>query len=229
MNRELKAALRRTLPVAASYLLLGFGFGVLLVSRGYAFIWAPLMSLFIYAGAMQYVTIDLLVSGASPLAAAAMTLLINARHLFYGISMLEKYQDMGRAKPYLIFSLTDETYTLLCYQDTPEGLNIKHYYLLVSLINQAYWVLGTTLGALTGSLLPIDFKGIEFSMTALFAVIFLEQWLKQRDNLPAVLGLGTALVCLMVFGPERFVLPAMALMLVFLLGLRGRLDREGEA
>lgn len=226
-GRVARAALLKTLPIMAGYLLLGFGFGVLLVSRGYAFYWAPLMSILIYAGAMQYVAVDLLASGASLLAAAAMTLLINARHLFYGLSMLTKYQHMGKAKPYLVFAMTDETYSLICYEQVPEGLDARRYYLLISLFNQLYWIIGGTLGALLGSVLPLDFRGIEFSMTAMFTVIFLEQWLTARDKLPQLVGLLCALLCLLIFGPQHFLLPAMGLMLLSLLLLRGRLEPEG--
>lgn len=223
---EAKAAFLKTLPIMAGYLLLGFGFGVLLAAKGFAFWWAPLMSLVIYAGAMQYVAVDLLASGAPLLACAAMTLLINARHLFYGLSMLTKYQDMGRTKPYLIFAMTDETYSLICYQEAPEGLDRRRYFFLISLFNQLYWIVGGTLGALLHKLLPLDFRGVEFSMTAMFTVIFLEQWLSARNKLPQVVGLGCALLCLLLFGPQHFLLPAMGSMLLCLLLLRDRLEAE---
>ena len=213
---EAKAALLKTLPIMAGYLMLGFGFGVLLSAKGYAFYWAPVMSVLIYAGAMQYVAVELLATGTSLIAAAVMTFLINARHLFYGLSMLTKYQHMGRAKPYLIFAMTDETYSLACYQEPPEGLDRQRYYLLISLFNQLYWILGGTLGALMGSLLKVDFRGIEFSMTAMFTVIFLEQWLSARNKLPALVGIGCALLSLIIFGPEAFLLPAMGGMLLML-------------
>lgn len=228
MQTQTKAAFVKTLPVIASYLVLGFGFGVLMVSRGYPFYWAPLTSLMVYAGSMQYVLVDLLTGGVGLLSTAMMTLLINARHLFYGISMLEKYQHAGRKKPYLIFSLTDETYSLLCGQDPPEVADRYKYFFDVSAFGHFYWVLGSLIGALAGVALPWDFRGVEFSMTALFVVVFTEQWMTARDRLPAVIGLGSSLVCLLLFGPQQFILPAMGMILLLLTALRGY-TMAGEA
>ena len=228
MQTQTKAAFVKTLPVIASYLVLGFGFGVLMVSRGYPFYWAPLTSLMVYAGSMQYVLVDLLTGGVGLLSTAMMTLLINARHLFYGISMLEKYQHAGRKKPCLIFSLTDETYSLLCGQDPPEVADRYKYYFDVSSFGHFYWVLGSLIGALAGVALPWDFRGVEFSMTALFVVVFTEQWMTARDRLPAVIGLGSSLVCLLLFGPQQFILPAMGMILLLLTALRGY-TMAGEA
>ena len=224
-TRAMKAAFPRTLPVMAGYLVLGFGFGVLLTSRGYAFYWSLLMSVFIYAGSMQYVAIGLLTSGATLLSAALMTLMINARHLFYGISMLEAYRDTGRKKPYLIFALTDETYSLVCRAQVPEGVDKGWYYFFISALNQCYWVLGSLLGSLTGELLSFDARGIEFSMIALFVVIFTQQWLDARDKRPAVIGLACALLSLLVFGRDQFLLPAMGLIILCLSVFRAQLDR----
>ncbi len=226
-NRELKLALVNTLPVVAGYLVMGFGFGVLLIARGYPVFWALLMSVFIYAGSMQFVTIDMLVGGASLATAALMTLLINARHLFYGISMLDKYRNTGRAKPYLIFALTDETYSVLLAQEPPEGYDSKRYYLYVSALSQCYWVLGSMLGAVAGRVMSINLKGIEYSMTALFVVVMVEQWLQSRNRLPAVVGLGCSLVSLLLFGPANFIPPAMGLMLVLLALLRPQMEEGG--
>lgn len=228
MRGERKAAFVKTVPVIASYLVLGFGFGVLLVSRGYPFYWALLISLTVYAGSMQFVLVDLLTGGAGLLSTALMTLLINARHLFYGISMLERYQHAGRKKPYLIFALTDETYSLLCAEDAPAGLDRYRYYFNVSALGHFYWVLGSLLGALAGTALPWDFRGVEFSMTALFVVVFIQQWMDARDRLPAVIGLGSSLICLLIFGPGQFILPAMGMILLLLTMLRGR-TLAGEA
>jgi 4-azaleucine resistance transporter AzlC len=224
-KRALKAAFPRTLPVMAGYLVLGFGFGVLLTSRGYAFWWGLLMSVFIYAGSMQYVAIGLLTSGATLLSAALMTLMINARHLFYGISMLDAYRDTGRKKPYLIFALTDETYSLVCHAQVPDGVDKGWYYFFISLLNQGYWVLGSLLGSLTGALLSFDARGIEFSMTALFVVIFTQQWLDARDKRPAVIGLACALLSLLIFGRDGFLLPAMGLIILCLSVFRVQLEQ----
>lgn len=220
----LKTVVRTTIPVMAGYLILGMAFGILLADKGYSVLWALLMSTTIYAGSMQFVAVDLLSSGAAFLSAAMMTLLVNARHLVYGISMLGKYRNMGKAKPYLVFALTDETYALLC-GDPPEGVDRKWFYLMVSACDQLYWIAGSVLGALIGSALTINTAGIDFAMTALFVVIFVEQWLTSRDHFPALLGLGLTLLCLLIWGTEQFLIPAMIL-IVFVLSarevLRGR-------
>lgn len=220
----LKTVVLTTVPVMAGYLILGMAFGILLADKGYSVLWALLMSTTIYAGSMQFVAVDLLSSGAAFLSAALMTLLVNARHLVYGISMLTKYRDMGKAKPYLVFALTDETYALLC-GDPPEGVDRKWFYLLVSACDQVYWIVGSVLGTLIGSALTINTDGIDFAMTALFVVIFVEQWLTNRDHVPALLGLGLTLVCLLIWGTERFLIPAMVLIVLVLSArevIRGR-------
>lgn len=202
-------AFARTLPVMAGYLVLGLGFGVLLQTRGYGVGWALAMSVFVYAGSMQYLAVDLLAGGASLIATALMTLTVNARHLFYGVSMVERYRDAGLAKPYLIFALTDETYSLVCSGDLPAGVDRGRYFFLVSLFDQLYWVAGSLLGALLGGVLPFDTTGIDFSMTALFLVVMTEQWRAARDHTAALVGVGVSLVCLVVFGADDFLIPAM--------------------
>lgn len=209
MVKTAKYALVQSLPVMAGYLVLGLGFGVLLASKGYGVGWALAMSTLIYAGSMQYVAVDLVAGGASLIAAALMTLTVNARHLFYGISMVERYRHTGPAKPYLIFALTDETYSLVCSGGVPEGVDQKGYFFLVSLFDHLYWIAGSVAGALVGTLLPFDSTGIDFSMTALFLVVMTEQWRTARDHRPALAGLGVSVVCLLIFGPEEFLIPAM--------------------
>lgn len=216
-------AFRASLPVMAGYVVLGMGFGVLLADQGYGFLWAFLMSLTIYAGSMQYAALDLISGGASLITTALMTLMINARHFFYGLSMLDKYQNTGKAKPYLIFSLTDETYSLVC-SPAPEGVDEKRYYLLVSLLNQCYWIVGSVLGGLLGPILPFDSTGMDFAMTALFVVIFVEQWRSAKTHVPALLGVGISVLCLVLLGPTRFVIPAMVGITLALGLLRGRLE-----
>lgn len=224
-----KYAFRQSLPVMAGYLVLGMGFGVLLETKGYGVFWALAMSLFIYAGSMQYVAIDLLTGGASLISAALMTLMVNARHLFYGISMIERYRDTGAAKPYLIFSLTDETYSLVCSGNVPRGVDQKKYYLLVSFFNQCYWVAGSVAGSLVGSLLTFNTEGIEFAMTALFLVVFTEQWKSTKNHISAVTGVAASVVCLVVFRPDRFVIPAMAAITVLLTLIRGCFEKKEKA
>lgn len=177
------------------------------------------MSVFIYAGSMQYAAIGLLASGAPLITIALTTLMVNIRHLFYGISMIGKYKDTGKAKPYLIFALTDETYSLVC-SDTNKteasGENPTAYYFLVSLFNQIYWVAGSVLGALAGSAVKFNSDGIDFALTALFLTIFLEQWLSASDRTPAIIGIASSLVCLIIFGSETFLIPSMIIIALIL-------------
>lgn len=211
-----RAAFVKTLPVMAGYLVLGFGFGILLEDNGYGFWWALAMSGFIYAGSMQYVTISLMTSGASLISAALTTLMVNARHLFYGISMVDRYKDAGKKKPYLMFALTDETYSLVCNGECPEGLDSHSYYFWISLFNQCYWIIGSLLGVLAGTALQFNTAGIDFSMTALFVTVFVEQWLSTKNHISAVLGVVSSVLCLFIFGSDRFLIPSMILITVVL-------------
>ena len=207
-----KEAFVKTLPVMAGYVVLGIGFGILLRGAGFGAWVALAMSVFIYAGSMQYVGVGLLAGGASLLSAMLTTVMVNARHLFYSISMIAPYKGAGRYKPYMIFALTDETYSLLCDGNVPEGENPHRYRFFVSLFNHCYWVTGCVLGSLLGAVLPFSTAGIEFSMTALFIASFTEQWMNTRDHIPALTGLLSTLLCLILFGPDRFLIPAMLLM-----------------
>ena len=222
------AAFPKTLPVLAGYVVLGFGFGLLLQSKGYHFLWAVLMSLTIYAGSMQYVTVDLLANGAGLVSAALMTLMINARHLFYGVSMLIRYRDMGKAKTYLIFGLTDETYSLVCGTEVPDGVEAGKYYFLVTLMNQCYWVIGSAAGALFGQAIPINTTGVDFSMTALFTVILTDNLLKQESRIPSIVGVGISLICLVLFGQNQFLIPSMIGIAAALMLPRPLLEKERE-
>ena len=221
MKKLLKTALVSTLPVMAGYLVLGMGFGILLHTRGYGLFWSAAMSLLIYAGSMQYLAVDLISGGAGLITAAVTTLMVNARHLFYGISMIGKYRDTGWRKPYLIFALTDETYSLNC-SGAPEGVDREgDYYFLVSLFNHSYWVLGSILGSLLGKAIPFSTEGIDFALTALFVTHFVEQWISTKDHIPALLGLGVSVLCLLIFGPGNFLIPAMVL-ITLALGIYGK-------
>lgn len=225
----LKYAFKRSIPVMAGYLVLGMGFGILLETKGYGVGWAFLMSLLIYAGSMQYVTIDLLTGGATLIAAALMTVMVNARHLFYGISMIERYRDTSPYKPYLIFGLTDETYSLVCSGDVPDGVDEKKYFFWLTLLNQCYWILGSVAGSLIGSLLTFNTAGIEFSMTALFLVVFVEQWKGTDNHISAITGVGAALICLLIFGADNFIIPTMIAITVILTLLRSKLEVSDKA
>ena len=228
LQTTLRLALHAVVPVVAGYLVLGAAFGILLYDAGYGFIWSLLMSTFIYAGSMEFAGVSLLTGGATLVSTALMTLLVNARHMLYGISMLDQYRDMGPAKPYLIFSLTDETYAVLC-GGTPEGADRRLYPLLVSFIDQLCWVIGSLLGSLIGSSLSINTAGIDFAMTALFLVIFVEQLLSTRDHLPAAAGVGISLLCLVLCGPDRFLIPSMVLLLASLTLYGMLLERRASA
>ena len=207
----LKTVFLDTVPVMTGYVFLGFGFGILMQQNGFGVLWSGAMSLFIYAGSMQYVAIPLLTSGASLLTAAVTAFVVNARHLFYGISMVDAYKGMGKKKPYLIFGLTDETYSLVSQLHIPEGIRPGGYCFLVTLFNHIYWISGTILGALTGSLLPINYEGVDFALTALFVTIFVEQWLSTKKHGPAIVGVAATVICLILFGADIFLIPSMAI------------------
>lgn len=228
-KNTLKIAFLDTIPVMTGYLFLGFGFGIILQQNGFGVWWALAMSLFIYAGSMQYVTVGLLAAGADLLTAGLAALVVNARHLFYGISMIDAYKGTGKKKPYLIFGLTDETYSLVSREQLPEGIDRKRYFFLVTILDQSYWVTGSVLGSLAGALLPINFEGIDFALTALFVTIFVEQWLSTKNHLPALTGVGAASVCLLIFGADLFLIPSMILIAAILIGARRTGKEEAHA
>ena len=210
-KKAAKTAFFDTIPVMTGYLFLGIGFGIIMQQNGFGLGWASVMSLFIYAGSMQYVGVGLLTGGSGLVTAALATLLVNARHLFYGISMINAYKGTGKKKPYLIFALTDETYSLVSREQLPQGVDRNSYFFLVSLFDQCYWVAGTVLGSMAGSLIPMNFEGIDFALTALFVTIFVEQWLSSKDHFPAIVGVVSAAACLLLFGPDTFLIPTMIL------------------
>ena len=225
-RKALAAAFPVTLPVLMGYLAIGMAFGFMLEAIGYNFIWAFFMSLTIYAGSGQYLGVSLLDAAAALGQVAFLTLLINFRHLVYGLSLLEKFRGMGWRKFYMIFSLTDETYALLASAKAPEGVDPKSFYFSVALLDHIYWIAGSVLGSLLGAALPISTEGIEFAMTALFIVIAVDQWQSYPRHLPACLGAGCTLACLWLVGPDSMLLPALCVIVVALLGLRGRLDAQ---
>ena len=218
----IRHAFYKSIPVMAGYIVLGTGFGILMNNAGYGVLWTAAMSAFIYAGSMQYVGVGLLTGGASVLTTIITTVMVNARHLFYSISMVEPYKNVGKYKPYMIFALTDETYSLLCDGQVPEGTDPNLYRFLVSLFNHSYWVTGSILGSLLGAVLPFPTTGIEFSMTALFIASFTEQWLTTKDHIPALTGLLSTLLCLVLFGRQNFLIPAMLCITLVLTILRRR-------
>jgi len=192
------------------YIVLGTGFGVVLASAGYGLPWAFTMSAFIYAGSLQFVGVGLLTGSNSLLAVALTSLMVNARHIFYGISMVDNYKDAGDKKNYLIFSLTDETYSLVC--NGPGTMSRKDFHLYafyVSLLNQIYWVLGSVMGSVLGNIIPFDTTGIDFALSALFITVFVQQWIDNKDHRPAIIGVVAALMSILIFGRDRFLIPAM--------------------
>ncbi len=217
MKSTLRSAFLATIPVMTGYLVLGFGFGMILKANGFPIVLALAMSLFIYAGSMQYVALGLLTGGASLITVALTTLMVNARHLFYGISMLEPYRGVGKRKPYLIFALTDETYSLVCHipEEIPDGRRAD-YCLFVSLFDHIYWVAGSVLGAVAGSLIPFDSRGIDFALTALFVTVFVEQWMGSKRHAPAIIGVCASVACLLIFGRDSFLIPAMLVITLLL-------------
>lgn len=217
---EIKKAFLATIPVMAGYIVLGIGFGVLLSSKGYGFLWSLAMSGFIYAGSMQFVAVDFLGGAASLITVALTTLMVNARHLFYGISMVDKYKDMGAAKPYLIFALTDETYSLVCNGYEGDAKSRRRYYFLVSVFDQFYWVLGSVLGSVIGSFIKFDVTGIDFALTALFLTVLTEQWLTMDDHMPAIIGIISSVVCRLIFGADKFLIPTMTVITIALFILK---------
>lgn len=217
-----------TMPVLMGYLFLGMAFGILLTSKGYHFGWAVLMSAIVYAGSMQFVAISILTGPFQLLHAAVLTLSVNARHLFYGLSMLDKFKQMDGKRHYMIFSLTDETYSLLCSAKPPEGVDKNWFFFFIALFNQLYWITGTLVGSVAGSLVHFDSTGIDFAMTALFVVIFVEQWEGSKNHGPALIGLAVSLLCLLLFGPGGFIIPSMIGILAALTLLRKRMEQSEE-
>ncbi len=228
MKKEhLRAVLKDTVPVLTGYLFLGASFGILLGQAGYGIWWAFFMSVFVYAGSGQYLAVSLLAGHASLGWAALATLLVNIRHLFYGISVLDAYKDAGPKKYYMIFALTDETYSLVTQNQPPAGMSRSGYCFAVSLLDQLYWIAGCCLGSALGQVLPISFEGVEFVLTALFVTMFTEQWLSRKNHWPALIGVASTLLSLLLFGRDIFLVPAMVL-IALLLGLSQKTGRRAS-
>lgn len=204
-----KEAFIDTIPVMMGYLVLGAGFGMILTTKGYPIIWSLLMAIFIYAGSMQYIAVTLLTGGASLLTTAFTTVMVNARHIFYGISMIDQYKNLGKWKPYVIFALTDETYSLVCHSKQKGKPDENKYYLLVSIMNHMYWIIGCVLGSSLAMVLSIDTKGIDFALTSLFVTIFVEQWLQTKEHDYAIIGVVATSLCLLIFGSSHFLILSM--------------------
>lgn len=228
-KKDLKRAFIKTIPVLTGYLVLGIGYGIIMQVKGFGILWALGLSLFLFAGSMQFVAIGLLTGGASLLTTALTTLAVNARHLFYGISMVDRYKT-ARRKPFLIFGLTDETYALVSNPLDTEGMEEgerDNYYFLVTLFDWIYWAGGTAIGCLAGSFLHFNTAGIDFALTALFVSIFVEQWIETKNHTAAITGVLASVLALLVFGADNFLIPAMILIAAALTIMRRKLDVPG--
>ena len=225
-TKAFRAALPYTLPICVGFLFLGMSYGFLMRSQGFSFVYPMLMSLFIFAGSMEFVTANLLLMPTfQPLHAFLLTLMVNARHLFYGLSMLEKFRGMGRRKLYMIFSLTDETYSLFFVTKVPKDVKEEQFLFAIAVLDQSYWIIGSGIGALLGNVLPFSAEGIDFAMTALFVVIMVEQWMEKQNRPSVVIGLVCGLVCRLVFGADNFILPTMICVMVILLSCKRIFDK----
>ncbi len=221
-----KTAFPYTIPVLTGYLFIGIAFGVMFAEKGYSFLWAILMSTLVYAGSGQYLAVNFFVPGFSFIQAIFLTLMVNIRHVFYGISLLEKFNRFGKKRWYLVFGLTDETYSLLCTTNIPEDVDDEKFLLAITLLNQSYWIIGSAIGGIAGTVIPFDSTGIDFAMTALFVVIFLEQWFQKKNRIPAVIGMVVSFICLQIFGADHFVLPSMLIIIGVLFMSRKKLETE---
>jgi len=228
-RKALKSAFPYTIPVLTGYLVLGTAFGILMNSKGYSSIWVVLVSLFVYAGSMQFVAISLIAAGFHPLYTCLMTLMVNARHLFYGISMLSKFKGMEKKKPYLMFGLTDETFSILCSAQAPEGVDRGWFMLFITLLNHIYWVTGSLIGSIVGGLITFNTKGIDFVLTALFVVIFIDQWKSVKNHLPVLIGVGSSILCRLLFGAGNFIIPSMLLIVLLVTILQKKIQGRNLA
>lgn len=217
-----------TIPVLTGYLFIGIAFGVMFAEKGYNAFWAMLMSLLVFAGSGQYLAVNFFVPGFSFIQVIFLTLMVNIRHIFYGVSLLEKFKGMGKRKWYMVFGLTDETYSLLCTTKIPDGVEEDKFLFAIATLDQVYWVVGSMIGALMGTYIPFNSEGIDFAMTALFIVIFVEQWMDKKNRIPEIIGIVCGVVCLNIFGASQFVLPAMLSIVVLLIGGKRKLEGEDE-
>lgn len=245
--KEFRAAFPKTVPVMAGYVFLGITYGVLMVTNGFPF-WLPIVTaMIVYTGSMEFLLVEILQSAFSPVSALVTALMVGARHIFYGLAMLSKYEGTGRAKPYLIYALTDETFAVNYPAEIPEGCSKTKYYLTVSALDHSYWICGSALGAFFGSLITVNTRGLDFIMTAMFVSIFMNQWLNDSDKLKALAaasgrkvtfadrfrvhgseltGVAGSVICLLIFGPDKFIVPSMVLVLIALTAFRKKFDPE---
>ncbi len=224
--RALKAAFPYTIPILAGFLFLGMTYGIYMNTSGFSFIYPLCMSALIFAGSMEFITVSLLLAPFNPLQVFLMTIAINARHLFYGISMLDRYDRMGWKKPYLVFGLCDETFSINYTANIPDGTDRGWFMMWVTVLNQFYWVAGATLGGIFGSFIKFNTEGLEFCMTAMFVVIFLDNWMKEKIHISSVMGLLASAASLVIFGPDNFIIPAMIVIVILLTAFRRPIEKR---
>ena len=227
-RRAFCAAFPHTVPILAGFWFLGMAYGIYMDVSGFSVWYTLLMATVIFGGSLEFVAVSLLLSPFAPLVTFLLALMIQARHLFYGLSMLDKYKELGRKRWYLIFGLCDETFSINCSTSLPSGIDRGWYYFFVTLLNQFYWVSGSVIGNLLGNLLTFDMRGLDFVLTAMFVVIFLEQYLHDRQHLTAIIGIAATVVSRLVFGPSAFIIPAMLIILALLTLLRQPITKAGE-
>lgn len=225
----MKAAFPHTIPVLTGYLFLGFSYGVLMTSAGFSVWMALLASLTIYSGSMEFALVGMLLGNFNLFQAFLMTLMINARYMFYGIALLDRYKGLGLKKLYMIFGITDESFAIVCSTDAPDGVDQRLFMFFVSFLDHCYWMVGSALGAVFGALIDFNTKGLDFVMTAMFVVIFVEQWEKDENHLSTLIGVALPVICLLLFGADNFMIPAMLAILVGLTAARKLLDKEEVA
>lgn len=225
-KKAFKAAFPHTIPIFAGFWFLGLAYGVYMNVSGFSFWYPMLMSLTIFGGSLEFVAVSMLLLAFAPIQTFVMTLMIQARHLFYGISMLDKFKDMGWKKYYLIFGMCDETFSINYTAKIPDDVDKGWFYFFVTLLNHFYWFSGATIGGLLGNLIHFDTEGLSFVMTAMFVVIFMEQWLKDKQHASELIGLAGSIGCLVVFGAESFMIPTMICILVMLTIFRKPMERK---
>lgn len=231
MNTKLKAlktAFPKTIPIMTGFLFLGMAYGVYARTSGLSAAAPILMAAVVFAGSMEFVAVDMLCGAFDPLNAFLMAIMVNARHLFYGIAMLDKYKKTGKKRWYLIFGLCDESFSINCTTEVPDDVDCGWFYFWVTILDQLYWVSGAAIGSLAGGFIHIELPGLDFVMTALLLVIFIDNWLKEKSHISSIIGVGAALICLLIFGSGGFIIPSMTVILIVLTVLRKPIEKAME-
>ena len=225
-KKDLQAAFRTSSPIIVTFIVLGTGYGILMAKHGFGPFWSFISGILIFSGTAQFVSISYIAAG-SPIMAGVTALMVGARHVFFSISMIGRYSTEGKRKGYLYYALCDESYAMLSNDDTPDGINLSNYRLLVTLFDQSAWIIGSVLGGILGEILPFDSTGIDFAMTALFTTVFIQQWIDSKCHIPAVLGVTATLVSRLIFGRDLFLIPAMIVIITVLTIMRNKIEAAG--